>query len=133
MHHPLQWLLTPSSTLGVQSSGRCVGLSRLGIDPLLAKDAHDEHSPGLSVWLRSSLLFVGEDAAASTTNAIDSRTAVADGSAAYLVRQRPTVILLHGYAERAHVEPLIPRLARIHRDRAGLPGSAIRNPRDVWT
>src|SRR5712664_2399777 len=71
--------------------------------------------PALSVlfalFLCSSL---GKGHAASTTNAIDSRTATADGvKLHYLVSGRgPSVILLHGYAETSRMwRPLIPRLA----------------------
>jgi pimeloyl-ACP methyl ester carboxylesterase len=64
-----------------------------------------------ALFLCSSL---GKAHAASPTNAIDSRTAVADGvKLHYLVSgSGPTVILLHGYAETSRMwRPLIPRLA----------------------
>src|SRR5882724_10587037 len=70
--------------------------------------------------------------AASPTNAIDSRTAVADGvKLHYLVSgSGPTVILLHGYAETSRMwRPLIPRLAErftvIAPDLPGIGDSAI--------
>src|SRR5467141_796607 len=64
-----------------------------------------------ALFLCSSL---GKAHAASPRNAIDSRTAVADGvKLHYLVSgSGPTVILLHGYAETSRMwRPLIPRLA----------------------
>jgi len=73
--------------------------------------------------------------AAPATNAIDSRTAVADGvKLHYLVSgSGPTVILLHGYAETSRMwRPLIPRLAEkftvIAPDLPGIGDSDI--PRD---
>src|SRR5467141_3346481 len=84
------------------------------------------------LFLCSSL---GKGHAASTTNAIDSRTATADGvKLHYLVSgSGPPVILLHGYAETSRMwRPLIPRLAEkftvIAPDLPGIGDSEI--PRD---
>src|SRR3984893_6276281 len=71
--------------------------------------------PALSC-LFALLLYssLGEAHAAPTTNALESRTATADGvKLHYLVSgSGPPVILLHGYAETSRMwRPLIPRLA----------------------
>src|SRR6202165_2877797 len=85
-----------------------------------------------ALFLCSSL---GKAHAAPTTNAIDSRTATADGvKLHYLVSgSGPPVILLHGYAETSRMwRPLIPRLAEkftvIAPDLPGIGDSEI--PRD---
>src|ERR1700730_2126964 len=85
-----------------------------------------------SLLLCSSL---GKAHAAPTTNAIESRTATADGvKLHYLVSgSGPPVILLHGYAETSRMwRPLIPRLAEkftvIAPDLPGIGDSEI--PRD---
>ena len=77
----------------------------------------------------------GKAPAAPATNAIESRTAEADGvKLHYLVSGRgPSVILLHGYAETSRMwRPLIPRLAEkftvIAPDLPGIGDSEI--PRD---
>jgi pimeloyl-ACP methyl ester carboxylesterase len=86
-----------------------------------------------AIFLSASLS--GKAHAAPATNAIESRTAEADGvKLHYLVSGRgPSVILLHGYAETSRMwRPLIPRLAEkftvIAPDLPGIGDSEI--PRD---
>ena len=85
-----------------------------------------------ALFLYSSL---GKAHAASAMNAIDSRTAVADGVRLHYLMSGsgPYVILLHGYAETSRMwRPLIPRLAEkftvIAPDLPGIGESEI--PRD---